>query len=403
MAQQFDVVIVGGAMTGSILALALSSFTDHKMQIAIVEKIKPDFKSQGGFDARSIALAQGSLQKLQKIQPLGTTNLSDVVRRISTSIQKIQVSDQHHFGKTTLKATEMHLPQLGVVVELAKLGFELSQLIQKHSNIQLFCPDTVANIERNQTACEITLSSGTQLKSALIVAADGIQSQIAKQCGVETVQLRDYNQSAIIANVEISQPHQQQAFERFTLQGPLALLPLCETAEIKNQMSLVWCVNDPSGLLSLSDEEFLAKLQQNFGWKLGKFLRTSRRFSYPLQSQKATSHIHHRLAIVGNASQLLHPVAGQGFNLGMRDLFELAKLLSGAFEQGNDLGDYALLSQFEKNRLADQNKIIRSTSGLISIFCCEFLPVQLARTLGLIGLDHFKIGREWVANRALGW
>ncbi len=403
MTQKFDVVIVGGAMTGSILALALSSFTQHKIKIAIIEKYKPDFSQQGGFDARSIALAQGSLQKLSKIKPLVGDDLGKIVTDISTTIQEIYVSDQGHLGKTTITATEMNLPQLGVVVELAKLGEILTNIIQNHSNIHLFCPDTATQIDREQDYCTLILNSNNKLETKLLVAADGIQSQVAKACGVETVQLKDYNQSAIIANIELSQPHQNKAFERFTSQGPLALLPLIGNTKIKDQMSLVWCVNDPTALMNLSDDKFLEKLQQNFGYQLGKFKQTSHRFSYPLASQKAESHIHHRLAIVGNASQLLHPVAGQGFNLGMRDLFELATLLSDSFNKNEDIGRYSLLSQFEKNRLKDQTKIINSTSGLISIFTCELLPVQLARTLGLIGLNFCKIGKDWIANRALGW
>lgn len=398
MAEQFDVVIVGGAMTGSVLALALSSFSEHKMRIAIVEKVAPNYEEQGGFDARCIALAQGGLQKMSQITPLASGNLSEIICKISTSIQKIQVSDQGHFGKTTLKASEANLAQLGVVVELAKLGKELSQLIEKQKNIQLFCPDEIAKIERDQTACYLELTSGKSLESKLVVAADGIQSQLAKQCGVDTVQLRDYNQSAIIANVEMSAPHQNQAFERFTSEGPLALLPLSE-----NRMSLVWCVNDTQALMNATDEEFLAQLQQNFGWKIGKFLRVSHRFEYPLTSEKAESHIHHRLAIVGNAAQLLHPVAGQGFNLGMRDLFELATLLGNAYLEGKDIGEYELLAKFEEDRTADQERVMRSTSGLISIFTCGFLPMQVARNLALGSLNLSQTARNWVANQALGW
>ncbi|OOH87948.1 2-octaprenyl-6-methoxyphenyl hydroxylase [Pasteurellaceae bacterium 15-036681] len=395
---KFDVVIVGGAITGSVLALALSSVSQHKMQIAIVEKSQANYAEQGGFDARSIALAYGSLQKLAKIQPLTSENLAQVVENIATDIQQIHVSDQTHFGKTTIKASELKLSKLGAVVELAKFGEKLAKVIEQHANITIFCPDTVAKIERTQDECILTLSSQQQISSQLIVAADGIQSQIAEQCGVSTQFIRDYQQSAIIANVELAEAHLGRAFERFTPQGPFALLPLTEKT-----MSLVWCVKDPSEAMDYDDSTFLQALQQQFGWKLGKFLRVSKRFIYPLSSQKTESHIHHRLAIVGNASQLLHPVAGQGFNLGMRDLFELANLLGQAFNQGQDLGSFELLSQFDKNRQVDQTRIIQSTSGLISIFCCEFLPIQAARNIGLMALSHLPLARNLVAQRALGW
>ena len=398
MKQTFDLVIVGGAMTGSVLALALSSATKQKMKIAIVEKTQANYAEQGGFDARSIALAYGSLQKMAKIQPLAQRNLADLVREIATPIQHIQVSDQGHFGKTHLDAKELGLTELGVVVELAKLGVMLNQLLEQHQNISLFCPDNIQQLTRHQDYCDIQLASGIQLHSQLIVAADGIQSQLAKQCGVETLIVKDYQQSAIIANVELSEAHQCHAFERFTTQGPFALLPLTEKT-----MSLVWCVNDPTPQMAMDDSTFLAQLQQQFGWKLGKFKRVSKRFVYPLSSQKAESHIHHRLAIVGNAAQLLHPVAGQGFNLGMRDLFELSTLVSQAFLAGQDLGDSELLNRFENARQDDQQRIMQSTSGLISVFCCEFLPIQILRNLALIGLNHSQLARNQIAHRALGW
>lgn len=396
--QQFDVVIVGGAVSGSVLALALSSFCQHKISIAIVEKSLPNYEQQGGFDARSIALAEGSLQKMSQILPLAGENLGEMIQAIATPIQQIQVADKGHFGKTTLKASEQNVRQLGAVVELAKLGKNLTACIEKQPNIHVFCPNEVKSIKRSQQCCELTLKNGEKLSCSLLVAADGIQSQIAKQCGIETVQVRDYKQSAIIANVELNKWHQYQAFEYFTEQGPFALLPLGG-----NMMSLVWCVKNADELVQLSDNEFLSRLQHQFGWKLGQFLRASKRFIYPLILQKAESHIHHRLAIVGNAAQMLHPVAGQGFNLGLRDLYALAKRVAEAFNQGKDIGDFSLLVEFEKERVQDQSRIINATSGLISVFSCEMLPMKVMRNLGLFAVSHSKTARDFIANRALGW
>lgn len=395
---KFDVAIIGGAATGSILALALSSVTSHKLRIAIIEKSIPNYAQQGGFDARSIALAYGTLQKLAQIRPLASENLCQLTNNIATPIRKIHVSDQGHFGKCTLDATELQLPQLGAVVELARLGEILHQLIEKQPNIQCFCPDTVQHVERSEQECRLILTSGKNLSSQLLVAADGIQSQLAKQCGITTLQFKDYQQSAIIANVELSEPNHGQAFERFTSQGPFALLPLTDKT-----MSLVWCVNDPNCAMAMSNADFLTALQQQFGWKLGQFKQVSKRFAYPLSQQKAERHIHHRLAIVGNAAQLIHPVAGQGFNLGMRDLFELANLVGQAFEQKQDLGSTHLLHQFEFARNNDQSRILRSTSGLIALFCCKQLPISVLRNLGLISVSHCSILRTQIAHQALGW
>lgn len=396
--QQFDVVIVGGAMSGSMLALALSSASQHKMRIAVVEKALPNFTEQGGFDARSIALAHGSLQKLAEIQPLAGGDLCERVQRLATPIQQIHVSDQGHFGKTRLTAADLHLPQLGAVVELEALGKQLADCLAKQPNVELFCPASVVKIERNQTACFLSLTDGSALECRLLVAADGIQSQIAQMCGVKTETVRDYGQFALIANVELSEPHQSRAFERFTAEGPFALLPLSE-----KRMSLVWCMKETQSVSAMSDEAFLHALQQQFGWTLGKFLRVSKRYIYPLSLQKTDSHIHHRLAIVGNAAQQLHPVAGQGFNLGLRDLFILSKLVGDAYKTEQDIGDYRLLFAFEKQREADQAHSICQTNGLISLFCNDFLPLAAARNVGLLGLTQFAPARERLANAALGW
>ncbi|QLB20231.1 2-octaprenyl-6-methoxyphenyl hydroxylase [Vespertiliibacter pulmonis] len=401
MRKQVDVVIVGGAVTGSILALALSSATHHKMQIAIVEKNIPNYEKQGGFDARAIALAQGSLQKLANIRPLATTSsghLKEIICQLATPIQQIYVSDQHHFGKTVLSADELNIPQLGAVVELATLGKTLASLISQQPNITLFCPDQVVKIERSQQKCSLTLASKICLDCSLMIAADGIHSQLAEQCGIATLTEKSYAQSAITANVRVSEAHNSRAFERFTAEGPFALLPLQE-----NVMSLVWCVKDPNEIIALSDEQFLSALQRQFGWKLGRFLQASKRFVYPLSLQKAESHIHHRLAIVGNAAQLLHPVAGQGFNLGMRDIYQLTQLVSNVFNQQQDIGNYALLSQFEQQRQADQQRIITATSGLISLFSCDLLPLQIGRNLGLAMLNQNRFLRNQTAHQALGW
>lgn len=396
--EQFDIVIVGGAITGSVLALALSHFSQQKMSIAIVEKLLPNYEQQGGFDARSIALAEGSLQKMRQILPLAGEDLGSIIEAIGTPIQQIHIADKGHFGKTTLKANELPVSQFGVVVELAKLGKKLTACIQQHPNIKLFCPNKVEVIERSQQLCKLTLKNSEQLSCRLLIAADGIQSNVAKQCGVDTLQVRDYKQSAVIANVELSEPHQNQAFEYFTEQGPFALLPLTG-----NCMSLVWCTKQADELMQLPDEVFLDRLQQQFGWQLGKFLRVSKRFVYPLMLQKTGSHIHHRLAIVGNAAQMLHPVAGQGFNLGLRDLYTLAKLVAKTFNQGQDIGEFSVLSAFEKIREQDQKQMMAITSGLISIFSCEILPMQIGRNLGLLSISHSKILREWGVNKALGW
>lgn len=398
MAEKFDVVIVGSAITGSVLALALSSFSQHNMRIAVIEKMPTNYTQQGGFDTRSIALAEGSLQKFSQIQPRIGENLAVKIRQMATPIKQVHVSDAGHFGKVSLMADELGLSQLGCVIELARLGDYLTECLSKQTNVQLFCPNEVIEVNRSAQECLLTLQDGQQLHSQLMIAADGTQSKLAHQCGVKTELCHDYQQSAIIANITISQPHHFQAFERFTAEGPIALLPMSE-----QQMSLVWCVKQAESLMASSDQVFLTRLQQQVGWKLGRFTQVSKRFAYPLTSQKASAHVHHRLAIVGNAAQLLHPVAGQGFNLALRDLYTLATLLGDAFGQGKDLGEFSLLQYFMQARQPDQQHIMQLTNGLVSLFTDQTLAVQAVRNLALFAIEHTSLGRSWIAHQALGW
>lgn len=161
---------------------------------------------------------------MRQIIPLVGNNLGTEIEKIATPIKQIQVADKGHFGKATLKASEQNLPQLGAVVELAKLGKKLTACLEQHANIQLFCPNEVIEVQRSIDACKLTLNNGEQLNCTLLVGADGIQSKIASQCGVETLERRNYQQFAIIANVELSKPHQNQAFEYFTEQGPFCFI-----------------------------------------------------------------------------------------------------------------------------------------------------------------------------------
>ncbi len=394
----YDVVIIGGAMAGATLALALSAKTQGQMRIAIVEKQAPQQHQQSGFDARCIALSDGSCQRLNRIQLPDKQRLWQKIQGIATPIKQIHVSDKGHSGIVEFSAHEFDLEALGAVVELQQMGQCLLQAMQQYPHLDYLAPQQVEQIEYLPSAVKIRLKNDRTLRAKLLVGADGSRSQVASAASIEQQLQREYGQTAIITNVQVQQPHQYRAFERFTDEGPLALLPMAG-----NLMSLVWCVKQPQALMSLDENAFLQQLQQRFGWRLGKLQQCGKRFAYPLNLYRAAQHIQPRTALVGNAAQTLHPVAGQGFNLGIRDLMVLADVVADNFAAQQDIGDYALLQRYEEIRQADQQHIIQLTDSLVSVFANNLLPLQLARNLGLMALSQCRLAKQHFAKATLGW
>ena len=394
----YDIVIVGGAMTGTTLALALSAFTNGKMKIAVLERQPAKQHQQSGFDARCIALSDGSCQKFSRIILPDGQNLWQKIQPFSTHIEQIHVSDKGHSGIVEFSARESHLQQLGAVIELQQAGQIMLQAVEQSDNIDYLCPVEIAHIERSQDGVKISLKNDRTLTAQLLIGADGTKSEVASAVNISQEMLHDYGQTAIIANVQTQQPHQNRAFERFTTEGPLALLPMKD-----NLMSLVWCVRHADELLQTDENAFLTRLQQQFGWRLGRFQRCGQRFAYPLTLSRAAQHVQARTVLIGNAAQTLHPIAGQGFNLGIRDVMTLANILSYAYLQQQEIGDDALLQQYENKRKADQKQMIQLTDGLLTIFANNLLPLQIGRNLGLMALAQSSMLRQYFAKPTLGW
>lgn len=393
-----DIIIIGGAMAGVTLALALSHQTQGKIRLAIVEKQPVKLHCQHGFDARCIALSAGSCQRFEQITLPDQQNLWQQIQPISTPIQQIHVSDKGHSGIVEFSASEFQLPQLGAVVELSQMGNLLLQAIKQYPNIEYIAPMDIEHIEQQQSAVKIQLKNHRTLQAKLLIGADGSQSQVAQAVGITQRKEREYQQTAIITNVCVQKPHQNRAFERFTKEGPVALLPMKE-----NLMSLVWCVKEAESIMALNDTEFLTQLQQRFGWRLGKFQACGKRFAYPLNLYRAEQSIHHRTVLIGNAAQTLHPVAGQGFNLGIRDVMDLAQLIAPLFLQQKDIGEATYLRQYADIRKPDQNQIIQLTDGLLSLFANSLIPLQIGRNLGLMAMAQSQILRQHFAKPTLGW
>jgi 2-octaprenyl-6-methoxyphenol hydroxylase len=388
-----SVIIAGGGMTGATLALALSHLTQGKLPVTLIEAVAPGDRAHPGYDGRAIALAAGTCQQLAAI------NLWPALADCATPITHVHVSDRGHAGFVNMAAADYGVSALGNVVELHEVGNRLYQRLRKAPGVTLRCPEQVSRVERHQESVSVTLSGGETLQGSLLVAADGARSHTAAACGVRWLS-EDYQQIAVIANVTTQIAHQGRAFERFTQYGPLALLPMSH-----GRSSLVWChpPEAQSRINSWSDDEFLAELQQAFGWRLGRFTHTGLRYSYPLALQKADRTVAHRLAVVGNAAQTLHPIAGQGFNLGIRDVMSLAETLAAAHREQVDPGSFAVLQRYSQRRAPDRAATIGVTDGLVRLFANRYLPLVVGRHLGLMTMDNLPWLRNRLAERTLGW
>lgn len=387
--KQFDVVIAGGAMAGATLALALNKLSDEKLSIAVVEPFVVDHQAHPGFDSRSIALSYGTVKILEKL------GLWASVSSVATAIQHIHVSDRSHAGMTNITSEELQVDALGYVVELAHVGQIYQQKMQQADNITLLCPNSVKRVERDQDNVTIQLDDDSLIQARLLVAADGAISTCCEQIGLALTE-HDFEQVAVIANISVSDRHQGRAFERFTANGPVALLPMSD-----NRMSLVWCLppEDAQHILNLDDEHFLESLQQAFGWRLGKLTKVGQRASYPLLLRYREQNTSHRFAIVGNAAQTLHPIAGQGFNLGIRDVASLAEEVVTHID---DPGQFKGLMQFSQRRERDRKTTVALTSSLVHLFSNDALTLRIGRNLGLMAMENCSPLKTPLLRRTLG-
>lgn len=387
------VIIAGGGMVGATLALVISALSSGRIQVDVVEAVSPQDQQHPGFDARAIALAYGTCQQLAR------AGVWQELSAYATPIQHVHVSDRGHLGLVQLNARDYGIPWLGQVVELYQAGKSLFKLLQQAPGVTLHCPARVEDVLRSTDSATVRLDNGRELHAQLLVAADGTHSALAQQCQI-VWQKEDYRQIATVANVVTSLAHNGQAFERFTASGPIAMLPMSE-----HRSSLVWCQTPEAHKITeqLSEHDFLSALQQAFGWRLGKMEKVGARQSYPLHLTVAQCHISHRLALVGNAAQTLHPIAGQGFNLGLRDVMSLAECIAQAEQQGDDIGDYRVLAHYQQRREVDQQKTISITDGLVHLFANRLEPLILGRNLGLMALQCMPTLRARFAQRTLGW
>src|SRR3569623_2894251 len=325
----YDVIIVGGGMVGASLAIALSA---TPLRVALLEAVPFRSDTQPSYDARAIALAYGTRRIFAGM------DLWPALAAAVTPIERIHISARGHIGATLLDSGDSGADALGYVAERRALGAILATRLHALAHVDVHCPARVTDVVMGSAHAEVMVNvDGTtrRLRARLVVAADGATSTVRELLHI-AVQRWEYGQPALITNVPPDEPHRNRAFERFTDSGPLALLPKSD-----NRYSVVWTLRDAAAerMLALDDGDFLQALQQRAGHRAGRFVKVGRRRTYPLMLLRAREHVRPRLALIGNAAHTLHPVAGQGFNLGLRDVAVLAVVLCDAVAAHQDIGD----------------------------------------------------------------
>ena len=399
--KSYDLVVVGGGMVGASFCCALEeAMGENPLSILVVEAILPnaDSSKQSSLDARSTALSFGSRKFFEDIGLWQT--LGDAV----SAIHEIQISDRGRLGSVEINRNDQNVEALGYVVENKKLGQVLSTRLNKSEKIEFLCPALVSSVKAAETGMLLGLHHGdsqTSIDASLVVLADGGKSPVCEQLAIAR-SLERYDQYALIANIVFEKAHQHIAFERFTDTGPLAVLPL-KSIDGKNRGSLVWTLSaEQAAQYRELGEELLPLLQERFGYKLGKILEIGETFVYPLSLSIAKEQVRPGLALLGNVAHTLHPVAGQGFNLALRDAQALVDVLISAKEQGLGLGEMNVLLKYVACQEADQATTTQFTHNIIKLFSSNNEAKVWLRKFGLIAIELLPMLRRGLAERAMG-
>ena len=393
---QVDIAIVGGGLVGASLACALAPLAErYGWRVAIVEAtampVTGERSYQHSFDERVSAIALGSRRHFE------TIGLWKGMAQHASPIRHIHVSERGRLGATRMHSEEAHTDALGHVIPNTWMGQVLMAQLDG-LRLERYCPARVDAVAPIPTGYCLSLDTGQTRDARLMVLADGGRSPIKSQLGIND-QAHDYREHALIANVAISRPHNEVAYERFDSEGPMALLPL-----EGQRMGLVWTRSPAalSTLLALDDSAFLLALQHTFGDRVGRFRQVGERHHYPLVKRQACEQVRPHLAVLGNAAHTLHPVAGQGFNLALRGVMDLCEALEAQAQRGEPLGSMPALCDFEARRRRDQQRIADGSHLLVSLFGIQSAPLSHVRSIGLAALDMIGPVRRALMRRAMG-
>lgn len=384
-----SLAIIGGGLVGASLALALQDGARARgWRIHLIEPFEPGHEYQPSYDARSTALSYGTRLIYQRL------GLWERIAERAEPILRIHVSERGSFGAARLDCTREGVEALGYVVENAWIGHCLWQALDDQV-VVCHCPAEVERLEPGATGYRLSFTGGQQLECDLTVLANGGRSGLREQLGIQ-VSRRPYGQTALIANITPGKPHGGLAFERFTDDGPMALLPLQD-----DRCALVWTRSqaDAARLAQAHEAVFLGELQEAFGYRLGALQQVGARHLYPLTLIEAEEQVRSGLVVLGNAAHSLHPIAGQGYNLSLRDVEALSVAL---LRSDAALGDLAVLQEYARRQRFDQRVTVGFSDQVTRLFGDSGRLVAAGRNLGLLGLDLMPAAKRWFARQAMG-
>ncbi len=391
MAHDFDLLIVGGGMVGASLACALG---DTPLRIGVVESHPAQTEwPEESYDIRVSAITRATEKVFQMVGAW-----EGMVARRVTPYDAMDVWDGTGSGSIGFDCADLGEPNIGHIIENRVILAALLERMAQFGNIELLCPAQVAELTRDEGTATLTLEDGRAFTAPLIVGADGANSWVREQAGITTTGW-PYEQTAVVATIKTEKHHNGVAYQRFMPEGPLAFLPMPGGLS-----SIVWSTTPERSaqLIAMDEESFLAELQLAFGNKLGAMESTGPRGAFPLLLRHANRYSDERLVLVGNAAHAIHPLAGQGLNLGVSDIAALAEVLLDTKRDKGDIGELSVLRRYERWRKADNVAVMAAMDGFKRLFSNDIAPIKLLRNLGLTLADHSGPAKNMMMRRALG-
>jgi 2-octaprenylphenol hydroxylase len=399
--QKFDIAIVGAGLAGTALAAALGG---SELRIALIEaqplslQWPPLDDSVSGFDARVSAITAASQQWLAQ---LGAWEA--VATRRASAYRRMQVWDGDGTGSIEFDAADVNQPALGHIVENRLLQVALLHCVGRHHNVQIFSPVAVDRYARGDDSIQLHLQNGTEIRATLLIGADGANSRVREWAQFKLREW-DYGHTALVATIATEQPHDATARQIFRREGPLAFLPLRTASGEQQLSSIVWSTlpAEAETLMQLDDAEFMHALGIAFEHRLGAITATSRRFSFPLRARHAEDYVQPNVALIGDAAHTIHPLAGQGINLGFLDAQALAAEILRAARRGLSVADTSVLARYQRSRKSDNVAMLALMEGFKRLFGANELPLRWLRNAGLNWVDRSALIKRALIRQAMG-